>query len=131
MFSIIVFSERCELKKITVHSQDIPVIKRDKLAKTVKKIWDSKIDILSDAQVDQLYQRLFELTKVDKSVKEEHIHDIENKMKGEPDFSDETGVMKCPWCGRSLVLRTARKGANIGNQFYGCSGFPRCRYVRK
>ena len=131
LFSIIVFSERCELKKIAVHSQDIPVIKRDKTAKTVKKIWDSAADVLSDAQVEQLYQRLSELTKVDKSVIEEHIHDIENKMKGEPKFSEETGVMICPWCGRSLVLRTVRKGANIGKQFYGCSGFPRCRYVRK
>lgn len=130
LFSIIVFSERCELKKITVHSQDIPVIKRDKTAKTVKKIWDSASDVLSDAQVEQLYQRLLKLTKVDKSVKDSHIQDIENKVKGDPVTSDETGVLMCPRCGKPLVLRTASKGPNIGNQFYGCSGFPRCRYVR-
>ena len=28
-----------------------------------------------------------------------------------------------------MVLRTARKGANAGNQFWGCSKYPRCRGV--
>lgn len=27
----------------------------------------------------------------------------------------------CPRCGGQLVLCTARKGENAGNQFYGCS----------
>ena len=36
----------------------------------------------------------------------------------------------CPKCGAALVLRTAKTGRTAGNQFYGCSGFPKCRYVR-
>ena len=36
----------------------------------------------------------------------------------------------CPRCGKELVLRTARRGENAGKQFYGCSGYPRCRYVK-
>ena len=36
----------------------------------------------------------------------------------------------CPWCGKELVLRTAKKRNNAGRQFYGCSGFPKCRYVK-
>ena len=35
----------------------------------------------------------------------------------------------CPKCGKELVLRTAKKGDNQGNQFWGCSGFPQCRYI--
>ena len=35
----------------------------------------------------------------------------------------------CPKCGSELVLRTARNGANAGQNFYGCSGFPKCRYI--
>lgn len=35
----------------------------------------------------------------------------------------------CPRCNSELVLRTARRGSNAGNQFYGCSGFPRCKYT--
>jgi restriction system protein len=37
----------------------------------------------------------------------------------------------CPTCKASMVLRTARTGANTGSQFWGCSGYPRCRGTRK
>ena len=33
----------------------------------------------------------------------------------------------CPRCGRPMVKRTARHGANSGQAFWGCSGFPDCR----
>jgi restriction system protein len=36
----------------------------------------------------------------------------------------------CPKCGSALVLRTARSGLNAGGSFFGCSGFPKCRYTR-
>ncbi len=36
----------------------------------------------------------------------------------------------CPQCGASMVRRTARKGANAGNEFWGCSTYPRCRGVQ-
>ena len=36
----------------------------------------------------------------------------------------------CPLCGAKLVLRTARKGQNAGQQFWGCSSFPSCRYTK-
>jgi len=35
----------------------------------------------------------------------------------------------CPKCGESMVLRTAKRGDNQGNQFWGCSGYPKCRTV--
>ncbi|EPC3541863.1 NERD domain-containing protein [Aeromonas hydrophila] len=35
----------------------------------------------------------------------------------------------CPRCGSTMVLRTATRGENKGNQFWGCSGFPKCRGV--
>ena len=35
----------------------------------------------------------------------------------------------CPRCGAELVLRTARRGASAGKQFYGCSSFPKCRFI--
>lgn len=36
----------------------------------------------------------------------------------------------CPKCGSKLVVRTAKKGANAGNQFYGCSNYPNCKYTK-
>lgn len=38
-------------------------------------------------------------------------------------------VPACPRCGNSMILRTASKGENKGNQFWGCSSFPKCRGI--
>jgi len=46
-----------------------------------------------------------------------------------PDQQNES-PSECPRCGSSLILRTAKKGDNKGNQFYGCSNFPKCRYIQ-
>lgn len=35
----------------------------------------------------------------------------------------------CPKCERQMVLRTATKGAGAGKQFWGCAGYPRCRFT--
>lgn len=37
----------------------------------------------------------------------------------------------CPQCGKALVLRTAKNGANAGNKFWGCTGYPSCRYTKR
>jgi len=28
-----------------------------------------------------------------------------------------------------MILRTAKKGANAGNQFWGCSNYPACKKI--
>lgn len=28
-----------------------------------------------------------------------------------------------------IILRTAKKGMNVGQQFYGCTNYPRCRFI--
>ena len=33
----------------------------------------------------------------------------------------------CPTCGAPMVLRTAKRGRNAGNHFWGCSTYPQCR----
>lgn len=35
-------------------------------------------------------------------------------------------TVTCPKCGSDMVLRTAKKGSKMGNQFYGCSRYPSC-----
>ena len=35
----------------------------------------------------------------------------------------------CPRCGSTLVLREAKRGRHAGRKFWGCSGYPRCRYI--
>lgn len=36
----------------------------------------------------------------------------------------------CPLCAKTMVLRTAKRGASAGNGFWGCSGYPACRGTR-
>lgn len=38
-------------------------------------------------------------------------------------------MLKCPKCGAEMIERTAKKGKNAGNKFWGCSKFPACRGV--
>lgn len=48
----------------------------------------------------------------------------------EPAIESVQETPKCPRCNSALVLRTATRGANAGNQFYGCSNYPKCRYIK-
>ena len=40
-----------------------------------------------------------------------------------------TATPNCPKCGSGMVRRTARKGSNVGNAFWGCTSYPQCRGV--
>ncbi|MBO5483452.1 MAG: NERD domain-containing protein [Spirochaetaceae bacterium] len=152
LFSIIVFSERCELKKVAIQNKDIRVIKRDRTYATVRDIWDKNPDAVEVEKIDKLYERLKKLTNVDESVKVSHVANIEKKYKKPEKIVDSNPIVEidtetkseqrgeaqamqttdlfCPKCGGRMILRIARKGANAGNQFYGCENFPKCRFVK-
>lgn len=36
----------------------------------------------------------------------------------------------CPKCGSQMVKRTAKRGSNAGNTFWGCSQYPVCKGIR-
>jgi len=36
----------------------------------------------------------------------------------------------CPVCAKPMVRRTAKRGANAGGEFWGCTGYPTCRGTR-
>ena len=59
-------------------------------------------------------------------------YDAERSGKpGKPNESvDQSEDMVCPKCGSKLVLKKKKKGENAGNRFYGCSAFPKCRYIQ-
>lgn len=49
---------------------------------------------------------------------------------GSPQRPSPSGASRpCPRCGGELVIRRASRGANAGSNFWGCSGFPTCRYT--
>lgn len=60
------------------------------------------------------------------------IEDGKHHLNHSPNKPEITKVEKptCPNCQSDLVLRVAKKGLNAGNEFYGCSTFPKCRYTQ-
>ena len=39
-------------------------------------------------------------------------------------------ALACPLCAKPMVRRTAKRGANAGNESWGCNGYPACRGTR-
>lgn len=78
--SIIVFSERCELKKVTCEAKYTYVIKRDRLSKLMEHQIQNSPKILETAYIDKIYNFLSQYQKVDKSVKEQHIETIKGNF---------------------------------------------------
>ncbi|MBU5464414.1 topoisomerase DNA-binding C4 zinc finger domain-containing protein [Anaerotignum sp. MSJ-24] len=138
-YSYIVFSDRCELKNIDLSSDDKHVIKRYDILSEVNKNVKNVGTKLTNEKIDELYNTLYPLTQADAEQKLKHIEDIkkkydiqENKPEtvAEENKTEEKGKL-CPKCGGRLVLRTTKNGEHKGEKFWGCSNFPKCRYIEK
>lgn len=77
------------------------------------------------------YETLINIVKSENKVKdviEELANKIpENTVTAKGTNSDDAVV--CPRCGAHMVKRKATKGVNAGNEFYGCSRYPKCRGI--
>ena len=182
VWSIIVFADRCTLKRIEIKSPDVRIVNRYSVAAVISSIFNQSSNVvLNDYEIVELYDKLYPYSQVDVSIKIKHIDKIQDgiysptvshqirsneytetvqpveiantelsamdsisnakieskvEMEAQPvDLSTQYSSHilknpKCPKCGSDLVLRTATRGANIGKQFYGCSNYPRCRYLQ-
>ena len=151
LHSIVVFSDRCTLKSITVTSNDVNIIKRHDVKSTVSEICNRTGNVfLSKMDIVEIYNRLYSFSQVGEVKKEQHIENIcshinkqsmqngafvetnsvEKISKNIDDKIVTYGIDSCPRCGGRLVLRTATQGAYKGRTFYGCSNYPYCRYIQ-
>ncbi len=80
--------------------------------------------VLSEAQVRQAVSQI-EAGRLapNRETHRQHVQQLKTR-------SDPSAERSCPKCGSSMVLRTVRKGPSAGNQFWGCSGYPKCRLVQ-
>lgn len=132
LHSIIVFSERCSLKSIAVFSSDVAVIKRGDIVNTVSKVAAGAVYMLDNNKVLRLYTKLYPCTQVSGAFKQKHIDDINTRIQlKEQKTAEKVEQLNCPRCGAPLVLRVAKKGQNAGRRFYGCSTYPKCRYIHE
>ena len=76
IYSIVVFSKRCELKKLTVYNNNIQVIKQNELLTSVKNIFNYTSPCISQSEVERLYNSLLPYTQVSDEIKQQHIQNI-------------------------------------------------------
>lgn len=73
VWSIIVFSDECELKDITIRSKNVRVVQYYNVASTVEQICnETQSDFLTEAEVLELYNYLLINTSVSDEEKERH-----------------------------------------------------------
>lgn len=81
MKSYIVFSERCELKKIPNCTNEYTILKRDVLLKSLRNELNYRPQMFNQMQIDWIINRLTPFTNVSQDVKQQHINNIQNKIK--------------------------------------------------
>ena len=74
--SMIVFSNRCELRKITYNKDKDVICKRNKFKEAFIEYMKDKKDILTKEEVRNIYYKLKTNIKATKEVKEKHIKNI-------------------------------------------------------
>ena len=91
----------------------------------VRYIKSFNVPILSQEQVQSVVAQIQSgRLEPSRATDKEHVQQLKSRKSASADKI-------CPRCGKSMVLRTAKKGANSGNKFWGCSGYPACRTVQE
>ena len=158
-YSCIVFGDSCKFKNITVtNRQQYALVHACQLFTMVQEHIKQSYSRLTPYQINAIYDKLFPLTQKSEAEKLQHIFDVSSHKSADQSYHNKTennrytsnttfnanqnpksvvadisgsNEKKCPKCGSAMVLRTAKKGENVGQKFWGCSGYPNCRYIEK
>ena len=118
------------------------VIKADQLVPYIKNLDAKENDASwSNSSMQETIQYFLDKSlpnKSDYSKKYEEMlaeyktQEAKHVLEKKTETAEKDGTSKtCPRCGKPLVLRIAKKGENAGNQFWGCSGYPKCWHKEK
>lgn len=90
----------------------------------VRYIKSKTEQVLTPLEVDDIVVKI-ETGRLTPSFKtqREHVKHVKTIV------TEKQNKTTCPKCGSEMILRDAKRGANIGKQFWGCSKFPQCRGV--
>ena len=117
IFSVVVFSDRCDLSRVELSSEDLILCQLEDLPGEIRFLWRTHADELTETQVNRIYQRLQPLTHPDRHTRKAHIRSAQ---------AQRTAQGICPLCGARLVRRTSR----TGHPFLGCTNYPNCHYTQ-
>jgi predicted RNA-binding Zn-ribbon protein involved in translation (DUF1610 family) len=80
--------------------------------------------VFSETEVDAMLQVLQTGRRAPTlATHREHVQNLKRR-------SDPTAERQCPKCGSALVIRTRKTRNNVGQQFWGCSTFPKCKTIQ-
>lgn len=114
--SYIVFSDRCELKKVPREGKRFHLCHRDDLMRLLRADLAERDVVFNGLQYSTLEERVEKLVAAStEQARESHAQDVQVASSGDV----------CPRCGGKLVERNGRYGT-----FLGCSNYPRCRFTR-
>ena len=79
MRSIIVFSDECTLKDITIRSNDVSVVNRYNVLSAVTQICEqTQADLLTQIEINDMYNKLYPYTQVSCEEIERHTNSMQN-----------------------------------------------------
>lgn len=125
-YSYIVFGDNCELKDVRLETGYHHVINRPQLSADIKRTVETATFTLSPDDIQTLFAKLLPYTVVSDDEKQQHIE----RAKKAQEAARIRSAKHCPYCDGNLVLRTAKQGEFAGKQFWGCSNYPQCKYIR-
>ncbi|XHR31307.1 MAG: NERD domain-containing protein [Chthoniobacteraceae bacterium] len=111
--SVVFFIGECELKT------ELPDNVMTRGLATYIKGFQTRV--LSPERLAMIRQKLAALKNAPAASRTEHVRQLRARF---------DSAATCPKCGSPLVRRTARTGKFAGREFLGCSGYPKCRYIR-
>lgn len=114
--NIVAFSRQASLRV----NRTLPVMYWWRVVPYIKRF---KEPHLSEAQVDDIYNKLSAANVTDRTSRKQHVANVKHNQ-----VRRNTAVAngKCPRCGGNLVLRNGQYG-----RFYGYSNYPNCKYILK
>ena len=125
------------------------VIRYDQLVDYIKNTnRKSKEETISERQMEELaefFLKINQKKQVDYAEKYKRILEARLNLESDTyekeikhDEKEDNSIIKgttpedkiiCPKCGALMVRRRAQKGPNAGNEFYGCSCYPKCKCI--
>lgn len=77
--------------------------------------------LLSPDTVNRLVFKLEDLQDESYLTMRDHRHSLHDR---------HASTTVCPKCGSKLVVRTVKRGPQVGTSFLGCQAYPKCRFTR-
>jgi len=92
----------------------------------INYIRSKKRTLFSRPELNEIIAKI-ESGKLQSSLKtnREHVRHVKSIISEKKNNNDKI----CPECGHKMILRTAKKGKYKGQNFWGCTNFPKCRAV--